>query len=63
MRAYNIDCGAGAGPCAVSYCGPLRACIACLQSNIGYIAFNFVIEIYIHVYGSFQNYGILSGSV
>ena len=28
VRAYDIDCGAGAGPRAVSYCGPLRACIA-----------------------------------
>ena len=26
VRAY--DCGVGAGPRAVSYCGPLRACIA-----------------------------------
>ena len=52
MRAYNIDCGAVAGPRAVSYCVPLRACIAYMRSNIGYIAFNFVIEIYIpvHVY-------------
>ena len=33
VRAYDIDCGAGAGPRAVSYCGPLRACIAYMRSN------------------------------
>ena len=34
VRVYTIDCGAGAGPLAVSYCGPLRACIAYLWSNV-----------------------------
>ena len=33
VRAYDIDCGVGAGPRAVSYCGPLRACIAYMRSN------------------------------
>ena len=33
VRAYDFDCGAGAGPRAVSYCGPLRACIAYMRSN------------------------------
>ena len=36
VRAYDIDCGAGAGPRAVSYCGPLRACIAYMRSNVSY---------------------------
>ena len=47
MRAYDIDCGAGAGPRAVSYCGPLRACIAYMRSNAVQcfrIVFNFVIK-------------------
>ena len=50
VRAYDIDCGAGAGPRAVSYYGPLRACIAYMRSNavqcgpMFNIAFNFVIE-------------------
>ena len=34
VRAYDIDFGAGAGPRAVSYCGPLRACIAYMWSNV-----------------------------
>ena len=33
VRAYYIDCGEGAGPRAVSYCGPLRACIAYMRST------------------------------
>ena len=31
VRAYDIDCGAGAGPRTVSYCGPLRGCIAYMR--------------------------------
>ena len=33
VRAYDIDCGEGAGPRALSYCGPLRACIEYMWSN------------------------------
>ena len=43
-RAYNIDCGAGAGPRTVSYCGPLRACMAYICGPMFYISFNFIIE-------------------
>ena len=46
VRVYDIDCGVGAGPRAVNYCGPLRACMAyAVQCGpMFYIAFNFVIE-------------------
>ena len=33
MRAYDIDCGAGADPRAVSYCGPLPLMDAIVWSN------------------------------